>query len=304
MAGGTVKFQPQNPAKSGDTSTYINAKGKRVKSGWANCTAFVAAMGAEFDRGVKITGTQVRKESNEPTPDSTSPGLNLTQVRAVLRHHGVVIDVETPIDFDELDDLRQDGHAIALQLGYGPILHSEFAGSRDFDDGHIVLWLPNGMVYDPLHDKRFHGCPLAPQSMPTSLLRKAAGALQLKHGTVGLGKAYAAIFPTRHPVGAAAAHPAGAAAHPASPPKPVSFAFGATSSGSGGYVVTVPVALIRSKPGGVPSKANVVDRRRKAARIRVFGTTRQGQSVGGSRVWHQVDRAGTRYMHSSVIDPD
>jgi hypothetical protein len=297
MAGGTVRFQAQNPAISGDKSTYVNKHGKTVKSGWANCTAFVAAMGAEFDSGVKITGTQVRKESNEPTPDSTSPGLNLKQVRAVLKHHGVAIDVETPIDFDELDDLRQDGHAIGLQLNYKPFLGTAFAGSKDFSDGHIVLWLPNGDVFDPLHDHRFHGIAKAPVRVPTSLLRKAAGSLELAHGTVGQGKAYAAIFPTRHPAGAPAPHPA-------APAKPVTFRFGATSSGSGEYVVTAPVALVRSKPGGVPGKGNVVDRRRKGARIRVFGTTRQGQSVGGSRAWHQVDRAGTRYMHSSVIDPD
>ena len=65
MAGGSVTFQAQNPAISGDHSTYVNKHGDTVKSGWANCTAFVAAMGAEFDSGVKITGTQVRKESNE-----------------------------------------------------------------------------------------------------------------------------------------------------------------------------------------------------------------------------------------------
>jgi hypothetical protein len=296
MAGGTVTFQAQNPAISGDKSTFINAKGKKVLQGWVNCTAFVAAMGAEFDSGVKITGTQVRKESNEPTPDSGSPGLNLRQIRAVLKHHGITIDVETPIDFDELDDLRQDGHAIALQLKYKPFLGTAFAGSKEFEDGHIVLWLPNGDVYDPLDDHRFHGIAKAPQPVPTALLRQAAGALELAHGTVGQGRAYAAVFPTRHPVGVAPGHPVQAVA-------PVKFTFGATSSGSGEYVVTVPVALVRSKPGGVPGKGNVVDRRRNGARIRVFGTTRQGQSVGGSRVWHQVDRAGARFMHSSVIDP-
>ena len=291
MAGGSVTFQAQNPARSGDTSTYRNVNGQIRKTGWSNCTAFVAAMGAEFDSGVRITGTQVRKESSEPTPDPKSPGLNLVQVREVLRHHGVTIDVETPIDFDDLDDLRLAGHAIGLQLGYGPILHSPFSGSKTFKDGHIVLWLPSGDVYDPLDDGR-QGLAKAPVRIPTETLRQAAGSLALSHGrTVGVGRAYAAIFPTRHPVGGAAPHVAA----------PVALGFGATATGSGVYQVTVAVALVRSAPSGVPKKLNVVARRARGAQVTVVATTGRGQKVGGSRVWHQVNKAGTQFMHSSVI---
>ena len=253
MAGGSVTFQAQNPAKSGDKSTYKNLQGKIRKIGWTNCTAFVAAMGAEFDSGVKLTGTQVRRESSEPIPDPKSPGLNLVQIRDVLRNHGVRITVETPIDFDDLDDLRLAGHAIGLQLGYEPILHSKFSGSKTFKDGHIVLWLPSGDVYDPLDDGR-QGLAKAPQQIPRALLREAAGSLALSKGrTVGLGRAYAAIFPTRHPVGAAAPHAAA----------PVNFMFGATASGAGMYAVNVAVALVRSAPSGVPQKLNVVARKRR-----------------------------------------
>jgi len=298
MAGGSVTFQAQNPAKSGDKSTFVDAKGRRKFIGWTNCTAFVAAMGAEFDRGVRLTGTQVRQESSEPVPDPASPGLNLTQARAVLLRHGISIDVETPIDFDHLDDLRLAGHAIGLQLGYRPIRRTGFSGSRDFDGGHIVLWLPSGEVYDPLDDGRMVGtfrAAKAPVRIPTTLLREAAGSLLLnpKTGrTVGLGRAYAAIFPNRHPANG-------------TPPAmtPPTFRFGATASGAGEYRVVVQTALVRSSPGGVPGKTNVVARRSKGTRIRVIGTTSRGQSVGSSRVWHEVDRAGTQFMHSSVIDP-
>jgi hypothetical protein len=299
MAGGSVTFQAQNPARSGDKSTFIDAKGKRRLIGWTNCTAFVAAMGAEFDAGVRLTGTQVRQESNEPIPDPNSPGLSLTQVGAVLRRHGVTIGVETPIDFDDLDDLRQSGHAIGLQLSYRPIQNTIFSGDRAFHDGHIVLWLPNGQVYDPLDDRRRADIAQAPVPIPTPLLREAAGGLILNRGTgrtVGLGRAFAAVFPTRHPLN-------GAGPTPAVPVPPTVLTFGSEPIGRGEYAVTVGLALIRSSPSGVPGRTNVVGRRLRGSRIRVFGSTRRGQQVGGSRLWRQVNRAGTQFMHSSVIDP-
>jgi len=295
MAGGTVTFQAQNPARSGDKSTYIgfDAKGHKVQkqAGWANCTAFVAAMGAEFDSGVRITGTQVRKESTEPVPDSNSPGLNLSQVKAVLAKHGVRMDVRCPIDFDHLDELRRDGHAIALQVDYSPFLGQPFAGSKDFDDGHIVLWLPNDNVFDPLDDGRFKGIAKAPVRIPRATLRKAAGMLETDaktHATVGLGRAYAGVFHQKHPSGVV----------PQTTP-----AKGFEGPAATDFRVVVDVAFVRSSARGVPGKANVVGRMRRGDMVNVFATTRLGQSVGGSRVWHQVDRRATRFMHSSVIDP-
>jgi hypothetical protein len=300
MAGGSVTFQAQNPARSGDNSTFIDAKGKRRLIGWTNCTAFVAAMGAEFDAGVHLTGTQVRQESNEPIPDPNSPGLSLTQVGTVLRHHGVTISVETPIDFEDLDDLRQSGHAVGLQLSYKPLQTTIFSGDRAFHDGHIVLWLPNGDVYDPLDDHRRGDIAKAPVPIPTQLLREAAGGLVLNRATgqtVGNGKAYAAVFPTRHPVNGAVGPT------PVVPLPATVLTFGSEPIGRGEYAVSVAVALIRSSPGGVPGRANMVGRRLRGSRVRVFGSTRRGQQVGGSRLWHQVNRAGTQFMHSSVIDP-
>jgi hypothetical protein len=79
--------------------------------------------------------------------------------------------------------------------------------------------------------------------------------------------------------------------------------FGSEPIGRGEYSVKVATALIRSSPGSVPGRANVVGRRLRGSRVRVFGSTRRGQQVGGSRLWHQVNRAGTQFMHSSVIDP-
>jgi hypothetical protein len=299
MPAGSVTFQAQNPAISGDRSTYLDAKGKRRLVGWTNCTAFVAAMGAEFDSGIAITGTQVRRESTEPIPDPGSPGLSLSQVARVLRQHGTTIDVETPIDFDDVDAARRTGHAIGLQLNYGPIRTTEFSGDRNFDKGHIVLWLPSGEVFDPLDDHRRNDIAKAPVLIPTNLLREAAGRLVIDAATgrtVGLGKAYAAIFPHRHP----ADHPA--PADVASTPPATVLTFGATASGAGDYEVVVPAALVRSSPSGVPGRVNVVGRRLRGAPVRVVGTTSRGQQVGGSRVWHQVNRAGTQFMHSSVID--
>ena len=290
MGAGAVTFQSQNPAKSGDNSTYVDARGRTRLAGWTNCTAFVAAMGAEFDAGVRLTGTEVRAESNEPVPDAASPGLNLRQVAKVLRRHGIKLDIATPIDFDDLDEVRRAGHAVALQLSYRPIRKTEFSGDPTFEGGHIVLWLPNGEVFDPLDDGRRKGIARAPVRIPPALLRRAAGKLVLnrKGRVAGIGSAYAGIFPTVHAVGEA--------------PSGIVLAFGATPDQAGEYRVVVASALVRSSPGGVPDRANVVDRKPRGLRVRVFGTT-QGQRVGGSRVWHQVNRAGTRFMHSSVIKP-
>ena len=189
MAGGSVTFQPQNPAKSGDTSTYRNANGQIRKTGWSNCTAFVAAMGAEFDSGVRITGTQVRKESSEPIPDPEVAGPQPeSRSGTCSATMGSRIDVETPIDFDDLDDLRLAGHAIGLQLGYGPILHTPFSGSKTFKDGHIVLWLPSGDVYDPLDDGR-QGLAKAPVRIPREILRQAAGQPRSQPGADGRRRA-------------------------------------------------------------------------------------------------------------------
>jgi len=292
----SVTFQSQNPRKSGDLSTYVDASGRKRFVSWANCTAYVAAMGAEFDSGVRLTGAQVRLESSEPVPDPASPGLNLSQVARVLRGHGIRLNVQTPISFEDLDELRQAGHAIALQLSYAPLQHTKYSGDPNFSGGHIVLWLPSGDVYDPLDDGRRPGIATAPVRIPAPLLRQAAGELVLnaRGRTVGIGRAYAGIFPTRHPVNEATQ---------AAPESPVRLTYGSEASRTGSYVVVVRTALVRSSPGGVPGRRNVVDRKRLGALVDVVGTTRRGQRVGGSRMWHQVNRAGTRFMHSSVIRP-
>lgn len=292
---GSVTFQSQNPGKSGDRSTYRDLKGRKRFASWANCTAYVAAMGAEFDSGVRLTGAQVRSESNEPSPDPASPGLNLSQVARVLRQHGIRLRVQTPIAFADLDELRLAGHAIALQLSYASLQHTKYSGDPNFGGGHIVLWLPSGDVYDPLDDGRRRGIAKAPVRIPKRLLRKAAGELVLnaRGRTVGIGKAYAGVFPKRHP------------AKQAKPQadRPVQLTFGSEATGTGSYEVVVGTALVRSSPRGVPGRANVVGRKRRGALVNVVGTTRKGQRVGGSRTWFQVNKAGTRFMHSSVIKP-
>jgi hypothetical protein len=277
-----VTFQAQNPAISGDKSTHVNKDGKVVLSGWSNCTAFVAAMGAQFDSGVKLTGTQIRKESDEPVPARFSPGLNLDQVGAVLKKHGVSMGILRRVDFDDVDALRMAGHAIALQLNYSPIQHTVFSGDPKFEDGHIVLWLPNGDVFDPLDDGRRKGIAKAPVRIPAAILRSAAGLL------AGNGKAFAGVFPTKHPAG---------------PKIAPTLAFGSKAPAVDEFRVVVPIGLVRSTPSGVPGRLNVVDRKRRGTLVSVFGSTGRGQRVNGSRVWHQIDRAGRRFMHSSVIDP-
>ena len=65
-----------------DYRAPFQAQLKEPISGRYDCTAYSAATAiATSTCGAKVpTGRQVRLATNEPVPDSTSPGLNLRQV--------------------------------------------------------------------------------------------------------------------------------------------------------------------------------------------------------------------------------
>lgn len=182
-------FSAQNPAISGDPH------------GWVNCSAYSASMAAAYDScgKVRITGAQIRAESDEAHPDPASPGLNLAQVDEVLLGHGVDLDVIWRVDWAEFERRIDAGQGAILALGYGPIADSQYDAGGGFRGNHSVFVAPGWIVMDPLADGRragIHKYDATPY--PRELLQRAAAALVVaKHadGTVvhmGAG-AYAAF---------------------------------------------------------------------------------------------------------------
>lgn len=176
------RMQYQNPVLSGD------------HWGWVNCTAYAAAMAADFDTcGVKHpTGARVRAFTDEPIPGA-SPGLNLRQVDDALRDLGVDLDTRYGISWDVLQRRIEAGQGAVLQLSTGPFLGTRYRSTATAI-GHAIFVPPGWGAMDPAADgrrmgiHRYDGKPY-----PPSLLRKAAGALDLGYRKVGIGFAYAAF---------------------------------------------------------------------------------------------------------------
>lgn len=191
-------FLPQNPLYSGD------------KYGWQDCTAFAAACMADFDSQgkVRLSGAQVRRESNEPIPNSSSPGLSLWQVRDVLAKHGVTMTPYAGASFEWACSMRDAGHAVIWCVGYGPIRHTVYSGDWGFSGNHAIGGLPTGQTDDPLTDGRPKPYvaggghyPQGFQRIPDSLLREACGQLYINSeiGYLGAGRCYVGIFSRAYP---------------------------------------------------------------------------------------------------------
>lgn len=186
-------FQPQNPALSGD------------RYGWYDCTAFSGAMAAAFDScgDVKLTGGQIRAESNEPRPDPRSPGLALSQVADVLSDHGVELDIRYAYPWAKFRRRINEGQGAILQLSYEPIHRTHFSGDPNFTGGHAIFVPPGWGAMDPLCDGRRAGIHRYDGSAyPKALLREAAGMLVLGVGSqgprrLGDGLVYAAFTQDR-----------------------------------------------------------------------------------------------------------
>ena len=152
-----------------------------------DCSAHAAKVVAEFaTRGLwSLSGRGIRLASNEPTPDSRSPGLNLPQVGAVLEAHGVDVSIHIgsrALTWAQYEAKRKAGRPGIIQVGYAPIADSMYDAFRSrFRGGHAMAETLVGGTYDPgagpdsrqgiwHHDGRTY---------PRSLMRTAASRLWL-----------------------------------------------------------------------------------------------------------------------------
>jgi len=200
------RFQAQNPAISGD------------RYGWVNCTAYAAAMAADFDScgTVRVSGERIRALSDERTPDPRSPGLNLAQVDDALRRMGVDLDTRYRLPWDTFAARINAGQGAVLQISTGPLLSTTYRATAGAI-GHAIFVPPGWGVMDPAADGRGSYHLYDGKAYPRDLVRRAAGGLVLGHeadGTpiiLGLGRVYAAFTRDQRATYRWSLHPLGAA---------------------------------------------------------------------------------------------
>jgi hypothetical protein len=177
------------------TPTYIPEARKYLQlvlggpTGGVDCTAWMAArLAAAQSRHFEVTGRQIRLASDEPVPDPDSPGLNLPQVDAALRHlTGINLDTRIGIADHTAQAYTVAGRWMGLQVNRGVLVDKGYAGGSRFRGGHaITVHSADGVPVI--------GDSLVPYYERTSwsTIWAAAAALQLGNGhIVGAGRAYA-----------------------------------------------------------------------------------------------------------------
>lgn len=146
--------------------------------GGLNCTAYVAGYAIDYATcgAKKPTGKTIRRQSSEPVPDPSSPGLNLEQVASVAsRYYGVELSIYKGLAFDTWAQKVSAGRYSILSVDYEPIRVSRFAGSTTFSDGHALGVPPGFEVQDPLADGRRAGIyRYHKEPYPLAMLKRAA----------------------------------------------------------------------------------------------------------------------------------
>lgn len=172
----------------------------------ANCMAASDAMMVNrVHHGQSPSAARIRTLSGD-----RSGGLNQIQVQGVdTRYFGFTPRNFQPIAWTDVLGLAQD-RGFLLSIGYGPIRYTKYDCFRHrFADNHAI-WVNHRTATgfraaDPGADGRYTGCPTGYQTYPFSLLRQAAGALDLSGlGTsgsrpLGSGRAYILLAPKDPP---------------------------------------------------------------------------------------------------------
>lgn len=128
------------------------------KYGGVNCGAYSAAMA--IDRatmgGLVVTGATVRRATNEPIPDPSSPGLNLPQlVNAAFGWHIELVN-RSGAPWTAVLSALHEGRGLILQGDYDQV-PAEYSGQLSFKGDHAVYinhLSTDGMELwwmDPLH---------------------------------------------------------------------------------------------------------------------------------------------------------
>lgn len=144
------------------------------------------------------TGASIRRETGD-----TSGGLNPSQTtNASYREYGVPHAAPRIDDWDNVPALLWKGYAVDLLVSYGPI-DDYLSGSPGFRGNHRIVLVGitdtsnwrRALSADSLYDGRRSGIPLGPKWIPLTVLRTAAGKLDLGGGVsinerYGYGHAY------------------------------------------------------------------------------------------------------------------
>lgn len=172
--------------------------------GGLDCTCAAEAMWLFRASQGRVTTTACHVR--DLTDDCVS-GTNLEQMEKVSAHYGLMGGMlYRPTTFDRIADLVRGGRFGAIiQIDYSPLVGTRFdCFGGGFRDAH-ALYLSGGTTYsghaaDPGADGRRTGIPHGYQDYPWSLLRNAAGMLQLGNGETvnsefGAGRVYAYLTP-------------------------------------------------------------------------------------------------------------
>lgn len=184
-----------------------DATGRLIdKNGPVNCAAHACADGLECDScgRINVTGAKIRSLTNEPRPDSSSPGLHHGQLRDACAKLGVRLEVIYGASWDEVRDVRKSGRTYLIQVNYLPIRLTPYSGQRNFYGNHELMGRFD-LIHDPLADGRLSGGKRvwrSPGTYPESLLKQAAGAFITARypsggikSRLGFGRANIAVFP-------------------------------------------------------------------------------------------------------------
>lgn len=182
----TPLMRYQNPALSGNPD------------GWYDCAAEVAAMGADYQTcGAKRpSGQQIRNLTNEPTPNPSSPGLDVYQIQEALDDLGVHVIVFRRASWEQvLEWVDVEGRGVGLAVQYSVIRPTDYSGDPNFYSGHAMFVPPGWEVMDPLCDGRRAGIyRYQHEPYPKGLMRLAAGAFRVRYSSglvAPIGEGYA-----------------------------------------------------------------------------------------------------------------
>jgi hypothetical protein len=144
------------------------------------------------------TGARIRSATGD-TSGGTNPAQTTAATRAV---YGIATAAPRIDAWTNVTGKLWDGYAVDLLVRYGPI-DDHLSGSPGFRGNHRIVLVGitnNGgtlrvLSADPLYDGRRAGIPSGQRWIPASVMRRAAGALDLGGGVTinsryGTGKAY------------------------------------------------------------------------------------------------------------------
>lgn len=158
-----------------------------TRCGGYNCACASHAMAADRHRrgidpsnshGWKPTPKEIRAHITPYTCRGTTMPENQ---RAVAHCYGVPMTIRYQIPWDSFRSLIISGRGAVVPIQYSA-LPPQYRGSRIFTGAHSIYVnerrASDGayLVYDPLADGRYAGCPKGPRWWPGPVLRRAAEA--------------------------------------------------------------------------------------------------------------------------------